>query len=179
MQKELEDKKVASPENVIQQRLLDIWKELLGNKNISINNKFNTIGGNSITIIKLISRISKEFGIKLSLRQLFDNLTIKMQSELIGSADKEHLLLIPKAPLKDSYSCTLVQERIFYKSEFDKESTAYNLPIAWSVHGPYDEHNFQDVFEKLIDRHSSFRTTFHFHNDELKQHIADKVDFKI
>ncbi len=65
------------PQNDIENRLLIIWKELLGDKVISTDAAFNTQGGSSLTIMRLIAKIYKEFDVRIALTDLFKNMTIQ------------------------------------------------------------------------------------------------------
>jgi acyl carrier protein len=67
----------VEPRNEIEQTLLKMWQELLGKEKISIKDNFFAIGGHSLKATKLVSQISKEFGVKLPLPVLFSNPTIE------------------------------------------------------------------------------------------------------
>lgn len=81
--------KIIPPANDIEEKLLAIWKEILGDKLISTEDSFHKIGGNSLSIMRLIAKIYTEYQVRISLRQLFDTLTIKKQAELIKQGVSE------------------------------------------------------------------------------------------
>ena len=64
-----------APENNIENKLTEIWSELLGlqKEKISSNANFFEIGGNSLTTISLLSRINLNFDITLNFSQLISN----------------------------------------------------------------------------------------------------------
>ena len=65
------------PTNEIEEKLVEIWEEVLGIDKIGINHNFFEIGGNSINIIKVISLINKEFtGVQIPMSELFLRPTI-------------------------------------------------------------------------------------------------------
>ncbi len=82
----------APPVTPTQQRLADVWAELLpGTKQIGIHQNFFTLGGHSLIAIQLVARIQSEYGVKLSLRTLFANVTVAelatvVESTLAGTA---------------------------------------------------------------------------------------------
>ncbi|MGE5499851.1 MAG: amino acid adenylation domain-containing protein, partial [Syntrophothermus sp.] len=76
------------PENEVQQKLLDILKELLRIDAISINDSFFDIGGHSLLATQYISRIRQELGIELPLRCLFQYPSIRLLDEEIRKNDK-------------------------------------------------------------------------------------------
>ncbi len=65
--------------------LLAIWHELLSSNNVGVEDNFFEAGGDSLTIMQLLSRIRQEFSVHLTLAQLFGATTVKAQSELLGS----------------------------------------------------------------------------------------------
>mgnify|MGYP001325421780 CR=1 FL=1 len=73
----------VAPSNEVQEKLVLIWEELLGIKKISIKANFFDLGGNSLSVTKLISLIHKEFDIKMSINDLFKNMILEEQAEII------------------------------------------------------------------------------------------------
>lgn len=171
--------KVVAPKNEIELSLLEIWKEILGDKKISTEDSFHSIGGNSLAIMRLIGKIYKEYNVRFTLSELFNNLTIVKQADHIKKSEKDNLLIIKKIEEKDSYNLSSAQERIYYNYELNKESTAYNLPMAWMIQGDIDKVKLENTLVKLIERHESLRTLFKFENGKLQQVVKDIIDFKI
>jgi amino acid adenylation domain-containing protein len=65
----------VAPSGLVEERLAEIWAELLGVR-ASAHDSFFHIGGNSILAIRLISRIQQEFGIDCAVRTVFEGPTI-------------------------------------------------------------------------------------------------------
>lgn len=66
----------VSPTTEIEEKLVQIWQEVLGIEGIGIQHNFFDIGGNSINIIKVISLISQRMGVQVSMGELFLRPTI-------------------------------------------------------------------------------------------------------
>ncbi len=62
--------------NVLEERLVEIWKEILGAEEIGVNDNFFDLGGQSIKAIKVVMKVQKEFKVSLNLQELFQNPTI-------------------------------------------------------------------------------------------------------
>ncbi len=90
----------APPETPIQEMLSSIWKEVLSIHKIGIQDNFFDLGGHSLMVIKVLSRIQDEIGVLISIETLFQNPTIQeleekiveAQLSQIGSEDIESLL---------------------------------------------------------------------------------------
>ncbi|MCT1526774.1 non-ribosomal peptide synthetase [Sphingobacterium lactis] len=61
------------PQTYMEQSLSRIWEDILMRPRISMDDNFFEIGGQSLKAIQLISRVFKEFSVKLELRDLFSN----------------------------------------------------------------------------------------------------------
>ncbi|SJZ83675.1 non-ribosomal peptide synthase domain TIGR01720/amino acid adenylation domain-containing protein/thioester reductase domain-containing protein [Chitinophaga eiseniae] len=64
----------AGPANEIEERLLEIWKEVLNLPRLGIHDNFFAAGGNSITAIRLIAKMKVDF--QVSINNLFQHPTI-------------------------------------------------------------------------------------------------------
>lgn len=170
---------VVPPANEIEAKILEIWKGILGDKPISTIESFHSIGGNSLSIMKLIGLLYKEYNVRIALSEIFNNLTIKDQAALIQKAKKDDVLSIFKATEKAGYHLSASQERIYYNYEVDKLSTIYNIPVAWEITGTVEKDKIEAAICKLIDRHETLRTSFRFIEGELLQVVQDEAAFKL
>jgi acyl carrier protein len=75
----------VAPGNEIEKQLVEIWSEVLEIKKdlIGINADFFQLGGHSLKMTILVSRIYKEFDIKIPLADIFNTPTIKEIASLI------------------------------------------------------------------------------------------------
>lgn len=170
---------MVPPANDIESRILDIWKSILGDKPISTEESFHSIGGNSLSIMKLIGLLYKEYKVRIALSDIFANLTIKSQAALIQNAKKDDVLEINRTEVREGYHLSASQERIYYNYEVNKNSTTYNIPVAWEITGEVNKVKIESAIKKVIERHESLRTSFRFVNDELLQVVNDEFDFTL
>lgn len=73
----------VAPGDDIEKNISQIWEEVLAIKKIGIQDKFADIGGNSITAIRIISRIKKELGARISVNHMLGGTTVANISNLI------------------------------------------------------------------------------------------------
>ncbi|MEU2426290.1 amino acid adenylation domain-containing protein [Streptomyces sp. NPDC007851] len=69
------DEAYVPPSGPVEERVAEIWHELLGVRASAQDNFFH-IGGNSILAIRLISHIQQEFGIDFAVRTVFEGPTV-------------------------------------------------------------------------------------------------------
>ncbi len=65
-----------APRTTIESQLAAIWAELLGLKRIGVDDNFFDLGGHSLLLTRLVSRVEKEWNITLSIRVFFEAPTI-------------------------------------------------------------------------------------------------------
>ncbi|WP_434526863.1 non-ribosomal peptide synthetase [Photorhabdus asymbiotica] len=67
----------------IEDRVLNIWRKVLGNRSVSYDDKYFEVGGNSVLLLKLKRELDKEFGIKIKMYDLFSNATVLDQANML------------------------------------------------------------------------------------------------
>jgi acyl carrier protein len=79
------DKEYEAPRDKVEEKLVDIWAEVLGiEKEIpGINSNFFELGGHSLRATILVSKIKKNFNVNIPLIEIFKTPTIKAIASLI------------------------------------------------------------------------------------------------
>jgi NAD(P)-dependent dehydrogenase (short-subunit alcohol dehydrogenase family)/acyl carrier protein len=73
----------VAPENDLQQRLAQIWEELLGIQPVGIYDNFFDLGGHSLLATQVMSRIKQNFEVDLPVRSLFEEATVAQLAQII------------------------------------------------------------------------------------------------
>ncbi|MRG28226.1 amino acid adenylation domain-containing protein [Laceyella tengchongensis] len=166
------------PVTPTEQKLAAIWQELLQVKRVSRTDSFFALGGHSLKAMALTSRLQEEWGVDLSLRELFAHPTVKELAEFIhGRAHEKEA--IPVAPMQEYYPVTSTQKRLYVVSQLEGVGTGYNMPLAFRLHGELQEERLQRACQQLIERHESLRTSFHLVGGALKQKVHAHVPLSI
>lgn len=66
---------MSAPRIEIQKRIIEIWRDVLGDEDITPEDDFFDLGGSSIAAIRILPRLAEEFGIDAEVGMLFDNPT--------------------------------------------------------------------------------------------------------
>lgn len=169
----------VAPGSDLEQKLVEIWEEILGYTPIGIRDDFFQLGGDSLSMIRLISRIHKFLRVQICLQEAFENKNISMQAALILAAPKVSFVHIKSAPVKVYYPQSSIQRRIFILDQMNPGMTAYNVPIVFKVVGDLNIEWCENVFKEIINRHETLRTSFHLLNEEPVQRIHKHVNFKV
>jgi amino acid adenylation domain-containing protein len=170
-----------------EERVIDIWSNLLGFSELDSSSDFFKLGGHSILALKMFSKIEKEFNYKISFKQFFSDPTIFNVCKTLEQNDIQASDFKLNAADSNQKTENLIeftdfagfnQKSMHFSEMLSPESTANNLPIALSVIGDIDYDVFQNTINILIDRHESLRTSFTMDKETLSYTVFPKGKVK-
>lgn len=150
----------VAPADQVEEQLVQLWQEILGKEKIGVLDNFFELGGHSLKATRLISRIHREFGVKISLKDLFMHVILKDQARLIAHANRTAFVNIDKVAPKDGYPLSAAQRRLWILYNLTKENAAYNLPGVYVLKGQLNMAALSSAFQSLISRHEILCTVF-------------------
>jgi len=173
----------AAPRDEIEIKLVDIWSRVLDlpAERIGIDTNFFEIGGHSLNTINLTSEIHKVFHVKISLNEVFEKATIRLQAGYIKQEREltERLYdSIQPGEDREYYPLTPSQMGVFTAHLMDPTGISYNLPIITPMER-IDKKKVHDIFSVLMQRHESLRTSFEMIGGEVVQRIHTRVDLEV
>jgi amino acid adenylation domain-containing protein len=173
----LENKEeVKAPENTVQERLLDLWQEILGDPHIGVTSHFFRMGGNSLTVMSLISKIHREFDVRIPLGKIFNNPTIEKQADIIINSEEDKYASIQPLEKQALYEVSYAQRRVWILSQLKEASQAFNMPRAFILGGQLNREAFEQAFTGLIKRHEILRTVFVSLKGDVWQKVIEPED---
>lgn len=175
-----QDNLILNNKEYIESKLSNIWKEILGCNVVSNEDDFFVLGGNSLTAIMLASQVEKVLKANISVTEIFNNSTFNKMVEFIDKNNSNNttqdIMPIPKS---DYYEVSSAQKRMYAVNEFVEDSVPYNLASVYIVEGIINKEKLQDTFNKLIQRHESFRTSFKMIDGKLLQVVNENIKGKV
>ncbi|MCP4152400.1 MAG: amino acid adenylation domain-containing protein, partial [bacterium] len=171
----------TAPHDRLEKELVKIWAGVLtiDKEQIGIDNNFFQLGGHSLKAATLMTRVHKELDVKISLKEIFKNLTVKQQAQCISNKKKEEYIAIEPAEQKEYYKLSPAQKRLYILQQVDESSTGYNISETLLLEGILNREKLENTFRQLIARHESLRTTFETKDGEPVQKINEKVEFDV
>lgn len=158
----------------------DIWKEILGSKPEQDTDDFFAQGGESFHAVTMASLIHKRMHVDIPVSEILDaaqfgqilqNILNRVDTSCENTADTE----IPILPDQEYYETSSAQKRMYTVQQMLGDSIAYNLAAVYRVDGEPDIEKLRNVFDTLVMRHASFRTSFAIVDDEIVQQIHAQV----
>jgi amino acid adenylation domain-containing protein len=115
------------PENELQQKLAEIWKNTLGMTHVGIHDNFFLMGGNSMKAIQMIAQ-AEEYSIPLLINDIFKHQTIAELEQYVRLSGKADHYLINPAEAEEWLSDQLGQKvRIIRLTVEDRSYCLYSL----------------------------------------------------
>ncbi|MDQ1350650.1 MAG: hypothetical protein QG657_952, partial [Acidobacteriota bacterium] len=177
-------------EDEIEEKLAGIWAELLDvDKSVmGREDNFFELGGHSLKATTMMTRIQKEFNVRVKLIDIFKAPFISgvarlIRSSLAGMAEAvgamEGGARILPVEKKDYYVVSSTQKRMYILQQMEISSAVYNMPRIMILEGEINRERLETTIRQLIRRHESFRTSFEVVGGEPVQRVHDDVEFEI
>lgn len=172
-----------APTTPTQDLVTGIWSEVLGTDRVGRHDNFFDLGGHSLLATRVMSRVRAAFQLELPLRSLFDFPTVEEFGAAIDRAVAQDAggLAPPIVPVArtERLPLSFAQQRLWFLSQMDPESGAYNLPFALRLEGSLNHAALEESFAELVRRHETLRTTFPSLDGEPQQVIVPVEHFAL
>jgi amino acid adenylation domain-containing protein/thioester reductase-like protein len=168
----------VAPSDSLEERLVDIWKEIFELDEIGVTDDFFQLGGHSLNAVLLQSKIQDELEVELSFEDVFGAPTIQELASRIRKAEKVAHTHIPVIDQADHYPTTSAQKRLFFLEQMKNIGTTYNCPIRITLDGDLDESRLSTAIDAVIERHEGLRTSFAVVDGEAVQVVSKSVRLK-
>ena len=169
-----EVKDSEKPQGSIEQRLSEMWKEILNVKAIGRETSFFAVGGHSLRAIELVTRIAEEFSVAIKIVDVFDLKTIREQAIFINRNQGDYKQeRIPPIGEKEAYELSYVQKQLWLMDQLMKDSAALNIHWGAKIKGNLNIEKFNSALEKLFGQYEILRTTFKVIDNQPMQVIHE------
>ncbi|MBG9733430.1 non-ribosomal peptide synthetase [Paenibacillus alvei] len=182
VQLHLQERQLAMPVSGTEERLLEICCRLLGVNEIGTLDSLFDWGGNSLQLTYLIANIRAEFGVKISLYDIFHQPTIRQIAHLIEHAqasDTDEVIMEVVPSKRSIFPTTPPQRRIYAWQQLNKQGVSYNITAILKLEGPLFCEQVEKAWSTLVKRHGALRTYFDFQDGEPVQQIAAVSDLAV
>ncbi|TAK60290.1 non-ribosomal peptide synthetase [Methylobacter sp.] len=174
------DEQRTAPENDVQQRIADIWQQLLKHRDFGIHTNFFHVGGHSLLALRLIAKLTEAFQTKLSIEDVFNHSSIEGLSRLLD-VEHQHYQAWPaiKVQHRDHAPLAFSQERLWFVNTLENAAGVYHIPLAFHLRGQLNKPALTGAIEDLVNRHQALRTKIVGNGHSLEQQVLADVDHSV
>jgi len=173
----------VAPRDAGEQAVWDIWQEVLGTRAFGVLDTFAELGGNSLMMSQVASRLHDRLGVFLPLQALFEHATVAALAGRVAEALRDDAPAtaapIATVPRGQPLPVSLSQRRMWVIQQFNPASVAYNVEVSLRLRGPLDHGLFQRVVDQLVERHEGLRTYFRMEGTEPVQLILPSLPVQV
>ncbi|WP_280419908.1 amino acid adenylation domain-containing protein, partial [Nocardia carnea] len=167
-----------APRTPVEQRLTELFAELLGRDRVGIDDSFFGLGGDSIIAIQLVTR-ARAAGFEFSVGEVFDHKTVAALAAVATrvaespGAVVEPFSLISVSQsdmdrwhedhprLVDVWPLSPLQHGMYFHTQFDAADVdRYLIQTRAALSGSVDAARLHGAAQALVDRHDSLRVAF-------------------
>jgi amino acid adenylation domain-containing protein len=147
------------PRGEMEQRIAEIWSEVLGHSDFGVHDVFFDVGGHSLAAMIVIARIG-ELGYEIGFEAMFATPTIAALAKIAEASPSDAADEIPAVDRSVSLPLSFAQERLWFLDQLNPGLSVYNIPVVIQLRGAVDRFALQRALERLGDRHETLRARF-------------------
>ncbi|MEU9864815.1 amino acid adenylation domain-containing protein [Streptomyces sp. NPDC047971] len=145
------------PANETQARLAALFGEILKLEKVGVHDNFFALGGHSMASMRLLGRIRVEFGVELSIRDVFDALTVAgIEGKLKGASTARPAL----RPAEDRHEPHLAAPVQRWQWDAYTRTPRFDHALVLRSPGGLDVDALRAALADVADRHEPLRTAF-------------------
>lgn len=164
-------KQTRDPE--VEQKLMEIWRQVLGIQEVGIFDNFFELGGDSILSIQATT-LARQAGLSISPRQMFEAQTIVELARVTG---KGPVIIAEQNELTGLVSMLPIQHWFFKQGL--KKPAHFNQSIMVEIDRQLKLTSLQQAAEILLGHHDMLRARYHLSHEGWLQEIAPLKDFPV
>jgi amino acid adenylation domain-containing protein/non-ribosomal peptide synthase protein (TIGR01720 family) len=169
----------VEPDTLTEKKLAGIWRDFFGVRRIGKNDDFFDLGGDSLKAMNVANAIHRQLNVDIAVTDFFTYPTIDTLARCIDSSMKKTFQAVQPVEDKEYYPVSSAQKRLYFHHQLNAGGTFYNLaqvhPLPGEIHVP----RLTTIFQQLIDRHESLRTSFHMIGGEPMQRVHPRLEFQV
>ena len=146
----------------MEQRILEIWAQVLNTGSLRLDDDFFDLGGDSILAMQVVNRIAESTGLWVTIDKFFEHPTVTGLSRVIACSPEVERARIRHLPLSpgESQPLSFAQERLWFLGRLHKNHSAHHRPVALKLQGALDKASLERALNGIVERHSVIRTRY-------------------
>ncbi|OHX39635.1 MULTISPECIES: non-ribosomal peptide synthetase [Cytobacillus] len=149
----------------VEEIIINIYKDLLNIKKINYLDDFFNLGGHSLQILQIISRVRDIFNIELKISEILNNPIIKDLSQLIHDKTKQKKELLVsfdrnEISKKELDYISSEQNSLWYYNKLNLGSPQFNIVKSFNIKGDINQSRLIHSLTSVIKDHEILKSNF-------------------
>ncbi|WP_161975702.1 non-ribosomal peptide synthase/polyketide synthase [Tengunoibacter tsumagoiensis] len=138
----------------LEQKLINIWRDVLGITSIGIHDNFFSLGGDSISSIQIVARMNQAT-IPMTARQLLQHPTI---AELAAVVSTTPIIQVEQGPVSGDVPLTPIQHWLFEQELVDLQH--WNMSLLVKIQRRIAPEILKAAFAQVLHHHDALRLRY-------------------
>ncbi len=175
-----------APRTPIEESVSEVFRQILGMRNVSIHDNFFELGGHSLLATQVISRLMTRFGVEIPLRLLFAGPTVAALAAVVvdliarregNGVEVQAIRRVDRSA--GVFPLSFAQQRYWFLDQLEPGNPAYNIHLPLVIHEAVDREALAKSLDAVVRRHESLRTSFGMLRGEPVSRIAAPGSFTL
>ncbi|MCX4696224.1 non-ribosomal peptide synthetase [Streptomyces sp. NBC_01408] len=153
-----------SPAQEVLEALCRLFAEVIGLDRVEPHENFFSVGGHSMTGVRLVNRIRAVLGVEARIRDLFlaptpAELALRLVRDS-AAAGRPPLVRVPREARPERIPLSYAQRRLWFVDQLEGPSRSYTIPFALRLERPLDPDVLAEALADVAGRHEVLRTVY-------------------
>ncbi|ARU60275.1 hypothetical protein CBW65_03750 [Tumebacillus avium] len=167
----------ASPRNEVEAKVAAVFADVLGLEKVGIHDDFFYLGGHSLLVTQVISRLRDGLDVEVPLHSFFADRTAagvaaRIVEEGLAKGQMPQLVRVERA---EEMPVSFAQQRLYFLNQLAPENPVYNIPLALRLRGEVRLDALEESIQEIARRHEALRTVFVERDGDVLQRILPEV----
>jgi len=171
---------IVAPSTPTEQALVGIWAEVLGLSQVGVHSNFFFLGGHSLMVAQVISRVRTTFGLDVPLRLLFDAPTVAGMAAAIECMARDAATapppIVARSDATQPVPLSSAQNSLWFVDRL-MPGSAYVIANALKIQGTLNLAALHESLRLVAERHDQLRTVFRSESGIAHQVVLEHMPF--
>ncbi|MFI6641777.1 amino acid adenylation domain-containing protein [Streptomyces sp. NPDC050504] len=167
-----------APRTPQEEILCGLFAQVLDREEVGVDDDFFQLGGNSLSAVRLLSRVRAAFGAEVDVRAVFEAPTpARLAAAVVPGASGRPALVQAARP--DEVPLSFSQRRLWFLGKVEGPTGTYNIPIGIRLSGTLDRAALAAAVADVVARHEVLRTRYPDSRGKPRQEIVAAADARV